>query len=1352
MKLVAFLLRHSPRPALLAIAAGAAAGLGSTVLLAFIGRKISDPAAPSSARVWAFIGITAAVCLTRFVSEVLLARLGQGAILELRMRLSRQILVAPLRDLERLGAHRLLASLTDDVLSIASALILVPALFINLAVVAGCLFYLSWLSGVALLLVVAFTVVGVVGYYLPLSRGVRSLRKARDEQDTLFEVFRALIHGAKELKLHEGRGEDFLARDLYTTATAFRRHNVAGVTTYVAAATFGQFLFFILVGLLLVIMPASGVDDRQLLAGSALALFYMMPSLQLILNVLPALGRGDVALQKVEALGLSLAALPTDAVATQATAPARGWRRLELLGVRHTYRSEGSDQEFTLGPLDVSFAPGEIVFLTGGNGSGKTTFAKLLTGLYTPEAGEIRLDGRPVTADDLAAYRQNFSAVFADFHLFPRLLAPEQTEADERARQYLSKLKLDGKVRVEDGRLSTSELSQGQRKRLALLAAYMEDRPFYVFDEWAADQDPQFKETFYRQLLPELKAAGKTALVISHDDHYYHLADRLIKLNYGRAEFEKLMPHHPSEQLTPGEAVPTASGAAPAPSTHAAEEQATRPKPAATAPAVLLPRRRAFALALILLVPLLAFLVIQRLGPPAPVPADAPANEFSSARALEHLRVIARTPHPVGSAAHEAAREYILGQLRGMGLEPEVQEAAAVRALGTNVRAATTRNVLVRLKGTSNTGAVMLVGHYDSVPVSPGASDAGSAVAALLETLRALRTGPPLRNDLIFLFSDGEELGLLGAQAFVERHPWAAEVGLVLNFEARGNRGASAMFETDDRNRWLVAELARAAPRPVSNSLLNALYKLLPNDTDLTVFKRAGLRGLNFAYAQGLVYYHTSADSLENIDEGSLQHQGSYALSLARHFGSLDLREPAPGEAVYFDLFGALLINYPKSWAVPFAAVAALLYLCVVGYGLRRKSLRPGRLALGFAAPLLAGVLAAVLVLLTWTVVRLLQPGYARFGAGDLYQSPLYQASFVLLAAGAAVLTYAFVTKKTGLANGLAGGLLWWLLAALGTALLLPGGSYLFTWPLLFSALGLLFALTARAESPDDGRSFAALCLSGVPGLVLLTQTFHILFTLTGLQLPAALVFVLVLFSGVLAPCFVYASALGRRVLPGACALAALVLIVAALAGSRARAQTPWPDSVFYGLNADAGRAVWVSTDAAPDEWTAQFFAQGARRGSAADFYPPYDRPVWQADAPALPLPAPSAVVLEDSTRSDVRTLRLHIDSPRRASAISAYLAPGTEVLSTAVAGRVLAHDERPSPGQSPRPWRMVYTAPPEGGFELVLEVRPGPLKLRLVDQTGGLPDVPGMTIKARPPHLAPSSADATLVSRSFNF
>jgi putative ATP-binding cassette transporter len=1351
MKLVAFLLRHSPRPALLAIAAGAAAGLGSIALLALISRKISDPAAATSTRVWAFVAITAAVCLMRFVSEVLLARLGQGAILGLRMRLSRQILVAPLRDLERLGAHRLLASLTDDVLSIASALILVPALFINLAVVAGCLIYLSWLSGLALLLIVAFTVVGVVGYYLPLSRGVRSLRKAREEQDTLFEVFRGLINGAKELKLHEGRGEDFLARELYTAANAFRRHNVAGVTTYVAAATFGQFLFFILVGLLLVIMPAAGEGDRQLLAGSALALFYMMPSLQLILNVLPALGRGDVALQKVEALGLSLAALPAEGDAAQAAAPARGWRRLELLGVTHTYRSEGSDHDFTLGPLDVTFAPGEIVFLTGGNGSGKTTFAKLLTGLYTPEAGEIRLDGRPVTADSLASYRQNFSAVFADFHLFSRLLAPEQAEVDERARQYLSKLKLDGKVRVEGGRLSTSELSQGQRKRLALLAAYMEDRPFYVFDEWAADQDPQFKETFYRQLLPELKAAGKTALVISHDDHYYHVADRLIKLNYGRAEFEKLMPHHPLDQLPAGEVVPTASDPAPALTPHAAEWQAARPTPAA-APAVLLPRRRVFALALLLLLPLLAFFVIERGGPPAPVPADAPAHEFSSARALEHLRVIARTAHPVGSAAHEAAREYLLGRLRGMGLEPEVQEAPGVRALGTNVRAATTRNVVVRLKGTSSTGAVMLVGHYDTVPVSPGASDAGSAVAALLETLRALRTGPPMRNDLIFLFSDGEELGLLGAQAFVERHPWAAEVGLVLNFEARGNRGASAMFETDDRNRWLVAELARAAPRSVSNSLLNALYRLLPNETDMTVFRRAGLRGLNFAYAEGLVYYHTSADSLENIDEGSLQHQGSYALSLARHFGALDLREQAPGEAVYFDLFGALLLHYPKSWAVPLAAVAALLYLCAVGYGWRRKSLRPGALALGFAAPLLAAVSAAVLVLLTWTVIRLLQPGYARFVSGDLYQSPLYQTSFVLLAAAAAALTYAFLTKKLGLHNGLAGGLLWWLSAALGTALLLPGGSYLFTWPLLFSALGLFVALRARAQSPDDGSSFAALCLSGLPGLVLLTQTFHLLFTLTGMQLPAALVFVLVLFSGVLAPCFVYVSALGGRLVPGACALAALVLIVAALAASGARAQAPWPDSVFYGLNADAGRAVWVSTDAAPDEWTSQFFAGGARRGSAADFYPPYDRSVLQADAPALPLPAPSATVLEDTTRGDVRTIRLRIDSPRRASTVSAYLAPGTEVLSTGVAGRVLAHDESPRPGQSPRPWRMVYTAPPEGGFELVLEVRPGPLKLRLVDQTGGLPDLPGMTVKARPPHLVPSSADATLVSKSFDF
>jgi putative ATP-binding cassette transporter len=226
-------------------------------------------------------------------------------------------------------------------------------------------------------------------------------------------------------------------------------------------------------------------------------------------------------------------------------APA-GCRRIDLLGVAHTYFREDEDSNFTLGPLDLTLERGELLFLVGGNGSGKTTLAKVLCGLYPPETGEILVDGRGVGEEEREAYRQLFSVVFSEFFLFDSLLGLASPELDRKAREYLSLLQLDRKVRVEGGALSTLELSRGQRKRLALLTAYLEDRPFYVFDEWAADQDPVFKEIFYRQLLPDLRGRGKGVLVISHDNHYHNLADRIVRLDYGRVEHgESALPRQP---------------------------------------------------------------------------------------------------------------------------------------------------------------------------------------------------------------------------------------------------------------------------------------------------------------------------------------------------------------------------------------------------------------------------------------------------------------------------------------------------------------------------------------------------------------------------------------------------------------------------------------------------------------------------------------------------------------------------------------------------------------------------------------------------------------------------------------
>jgi putative ATP-binding cassette transporter len=256
-----------------------------------------------------------------------------------------------------------------------------------------------------------------------------------------------------------------------------------------------------------------------------------------ILNAAPIFGRASIASEKIEALGLSLVKYPSGSAA--AAPGADSWNRLDLRGITHVYRQEGCVDEFCLGPLNITFSPGELVFLIGGNGSGKSTLAKILMGLYEPRDGQIAIDGEPITADNRDDYRQRFSVVFYDFYLFDRIHDVDDSSMGPRVSRYLEQLHLDNKVAIKDGKLSTLDLSQGQRKRLALLAAFIQDRPIYIFDEWAADQDPIFKQVFYRQILPELKSRGKTVIVISHDDRYYDAADRIIKLESGQLESDR---------------------------------------------------------------------------------------------------------------------------------------------------------------------------------------------------------------------------------------------------------------------------------------------------------------------------------------------------------------------------------------------------------------------------------------------------------------------------------------------------------------------------------------------------------------------------------------------------------------------------------------------------------------------------------------------------------------------------------------------------------------------------------------------------------------------------------------------
>jgi putative pyoverdin transport system ATP-binding/permease protein len=548
MKIIKFFFQHSRSSVLMSLTAGIVSGACNAALLAVINMGLKNTHASRNV-IWAFVGLCLLLPLTRYTAEILLSSLGQGALFRLRMQLCRQMLAAPLYHLEEIGPARLLTALTDDVPTITNAIGSIPLLCVNLALVVGCLVYMGTLSWILLTIVLGFMVFGIISYQLPILMVNNVFGQARKEANTLQSHFRALTQGTKELKIHHQRRQAFIADSLEGTSGAIQRYNLAGFKIYAAAASWGQTLVFVVVGLIVFLLPHLRQITGPTLTAYAITLLYLMTPLQVVMNLLPQVSRANIALKTVRELGFTLVSKGSEEVAEVGPATS-DWDKLELRGVTRSYRREGEDESFVLGPVNLTLKPGELVFITGGNGSGKTTLAKLLMALYPPESGTIYFQNQPVGPENQEFYRQHFSAVFSDFFLFDQLLGLLGPELDEQARKYLEQLKLSNKVQIKQGKFSTTDLSQGQRKRLALLTAYLEDRPIYVFDEWAADQDPYFKNIFYTQLLPALKARNKTVLVISHDDRYYYVADRIIKLDDGQIVSDQVVSEQPAVMHT----------------------------------------------------------------------------------------------------------------------------------------------------------------------------------------------------------------------------------------------------------------------------------------------------------------------------------------------------------------------------------------------------------------------------------------------------------------------------------------------------------------------------------------------------------------------------------------------------------------------------------------------------------------------------------------------------------------------------------------------------------------------------------------------------------------------------------
>ena len=741
---------------------------------------------------------------------------------------------------------------------------------------------------------------------------------------------------------------------------------------------------------------------------------------------------------------------------------------------------------------------------------------------------------------------------------------------------------------------------------------------------------------------------------------------------------------------------------------------------------------------------LLVASAVSALKPPKPVAASAPPNEFSAERAMTHVLTIAREPHPIGSYANNAVEQYLIAQLSGLNLDPEVFPAIGVYQGTTKIVIGNTRDVVGRLRGTASSRAIVLMAHYDSVYRAAGAADDSAAVAAILETVRALESGPSLKNDIIVLFTDGEEAGMLGAEAFVTSHPWTKDVGLVLNFEARGNEGVSLLFETGPNNRSVVEEVAKVAPYPTASSLFYALYKLLPNDTDFTVFRSIGTPGANFAFGENLEAYHTRLDAADNLSTASLQHHGSYALSLARQFGQTDLTrlKATPGDDIFFDWFGGGLIVYGLRWVLPGETAATILLINAIMLSVRKERLKLKRVLLALL-PVLSILLLvpAALAAAGWLVLWRLAGSLI---VGDSPANSWLLVGMVLLGVFAGGLLFVGFRRRFAVQELSFAGLI--IVCALSwvVALLLPAGSYMLFWPLLLMALGFV-----TIELLDSGATTLAQCLASVPGTAVTILVFapivYLLYIFLTLQL-ITIVAVGVLSGLFLVMCVRFLDvALQRQqwqLMMLLLFVGSVACIVTGARQSHPSLRYPWQDSIVYSLDADHHAAVWLSYDSSLDNWTSQFIP-GTTQHPQPNYLAGLQWPVLSGPASALDLAAPVAEVKANEIVDNLRRIQLNVRSLRNANGIDLGFDKAARPIAIKIGGRELL-PQRNSQGLT-----ISLVGPFPEGADLELTFRSqSSVVFWLLDRSYGLPDVGH---RARPQNtMADEGSDQTLVCRKY--
>lgn len=708
--------------------------------------------------------------------------------------------------------------------------------------------------------------------------------------------------------------------------------------------------------------------------------------------------------------------------------------------------------------------------------------------------------------------------------------------------------------------------------------------------------------------------------------------------------------------------------------------------------------------------------------------ASAPASEstlttdttFSVNRAYSHLQQIAHMPHSIGTPENARVRAYIETACRRLGMEVDIQHTTAMVPNGRFLTAGNVYNIIARIKGQDNSKVVMVSAHYDSQPNAVGAGDDGAGVAAMLETARILKFSKPLKNDVVFLFTDGEEDGLLGAHGFVQNSPILKEIGVVLNFEGRGNSGIVNMFETNPGNGWVVSMYSRSAAHPSANSLNYEVYKLLPNSTDYTVFKAAGIAGLNNAFIEGAVNYHSMTDRPENLDRNTFQEDGDNMVSLVKYLGDSNIRETKRADATYFNVIGKWLVRYPASWDILFLVLANLLVIAFIVTGMRQKKVRVKSLAWGIL--IFPGTIVVMYGCNHFLLqgIRAANPLYGHFYGDNSYN--VYYYFFAMTALGLAIfsLIYQWALRKFSLPSLLGSILLIEMIVIDLLYTAAPTAIYFLCFPLLSLLVGAM--LLFRKKNNDAGQPLPPFQMAFlVPAIVMLSPIIYFTFVAFGLsdQVSAVLI-LLALLCGLLLPLLAEVMKAYRWLLPVAAAICLLSGVIAAQLKSGYTEQHPLQTNLRYVIDADGGKAYWMSDFAAEDSWDRQFFPKGKKVLPPAYFNPPLVN-----EAPLLTIQAPTLTLQKDTVENGERKVYLHCQARQDAISAKILFPESSPVDKIVVDGK----EALPSNGKKGFVY-FSYKGLAREGFDLVLETgTTSPLELTLLDRSLGLPVVPGFNI-----------------------